>query len=180
MKSKHFYMIYTIRINYIIKDKNKCARICLDSFNEQLTPVNDYFRIINLVDKKFIYEADIEFLNRLEKIKISFDKLLDKEQITLSNKIIDEINFKYYIGKYQDQINYSLEDLLINSGKDEIEGLIYNYSIGKNKINEKEENTIKEIVYNKISNMLPQDIIAILPDDHKLQKIIMRKNNIII
>ena len=156
--------------NYIIKDKNKCARICLDSFNDQLTPVNDYFRIINLVDKKFIYEADIEFLNRLEKIKISFDKLLDKEQITLSNKIIDEINFKYYIEEYQDQINYSLEDLLINSGKDEIEGLIYNYSIGKNKINEREENTIKEIVYNKISNMLPQDIIAILPDDHKIAK----------
>ena len=157
--------------NYIIKERQKYTRICSDNFNGHLTPVNDYFRIINLVETKFIYEADNELLDKLEKIKLSFDKLLDKEQLTLSNKIIDEINFKFYIGKYQDQINYSLENLLINSGKYEIEGLIYNYSIGKNKINEGEESTFKVIVYYKISNMLSQDIISILPDNHKIAKI---------
>ena len=159
-------------MNYIIKDNQKYARVCLDSVNEQLTPINDNFRMITLVDKKFINEADIEYLNRFEKIKISFDKLLNKEQLFLAKQIIDEINFDHYIGEYQEKINYSLKDLLINSGKEEIEGLIYNclIKIKKNKIDERDENNIKEIVYNIISNILPQDIISILPENHKIAK----------
>ena len=43
------YDLYNM--NYVIKDEQKYARICLDNFNEQLTPVNDLFRIIILVDR---------------------------------------------------------------------------------------------------------------------------------
>ena len=159
------YDLYNM--NYIIKDEKKFARICLDNFSEQLTPVNDLFRIIILVDRTFINEVDMAFLNRLEKMKITFDKLLDNDQFKLTRNIMDEINFKYYIGKYENQINYSLRDLLINCGKEEIEGLIYNFSIqNRNNNNKIGDNDIKEKIYNKISIMLPQEMICILPDNN--------------
>ena len=172
------YDLYNM--NYIIKDEQKFARICLDNFSEQLTPVNDAFRIIILVDRKFIDEVDIAFLNRLEKMKITFDQLLDNEQMILTRKIIIETNFKYHIEKYQRQINYSLKDLLINCGKEEIEGLIYNYSIkNRNNNNKIDEEIITERVYDKISNILPQDIICILPDNNVIKKAYYEKKKIL-
>ena len=156
-------------MNYIIKDEQKYARICLDSFSEQLALVNDLFRIIILVDKNFINEVDIAFLNRLEKMKISFNKLLDEDQIIFAQKLIKEINFKYNIEKYS--INYSLKDLLINCGNEEIEGLIYYFFIELKKNNNKiNENEINEKIYNKIIKILPQDIICILPENHIIRK----------
>ena len=165
------YDLYNM--NYIIKDQQKFARICLDNFSVQLTPVNDSFRIIILVDKKFINEVDVAFLNRLEKMKISFEKLLDNEQVNLTRNIIEEINFKYNIEKCQKQINYVLKNLLINCGKEEIQGLIYNNFIeSKMKNNYKiDKNDVKEKINNKISKMLPQDIICILPNNHNIKKI---------
>lgn len=41
-------------MNYIIKDENKYVRICLENFNEQLTKIDEKFRIIILVDKNFV------------------------------------------------------------------------------------------------------------------------------
>ena len=58
-------------MNYKIIDEQKFVRICLDNFSEDLTPVNDSFRIIILVDKKFVNRVDMAFLNRLEKMQIS-------------------------------------------------------------------------------------------------------------
>ena len=154
-------------MNYVIKDEQKYARICLDNFSEQLTPVNDLFRIIILVDRKFINSVEMAFLNRLEKMKITFDQLLDNDQSILTRKIINEIDLRDHIEDYQKQVMYNLRDLLINCGREEIEGLIYNNYIEmkKNNNNSKiNEELIKEIVYNKISNILPQDIISILPE----------------
>ena len=114
-------------------------------------------------------------------MKITFDQLLDNEQIKLTNKIRDEINFKYNIDKYQNQMNYSLRDLLINCGTEEIEGLIYNYSIkNRNNNNKIDEEAITERVYDKISNILPQDIICILPDNNVIKRTYFEKKNIII
>ena len=169
------YDLYNM--NYIIKDEQKFARICLDNFSVQLTPVNDSFRIIIFVEKKFINEVDFAFLNRLEKMKITFDRLLDNKNIILARKIIEEINFKYNIDKYQKKINYALKDLLINCGKEEIQGLIYNISLEfKIKNNNKiDENEVRERIFNKISKMLPQDIIYILPDNNIIKKFIDEK-----
>ena len=103
-------------------------------------------------------------------MRISFDKLLDNKQMMLTKRIMDEINFKYYVEKYQNQLNYQLKDLLINCWYEEIAAFIYQISINtknnKKKIDESNENTISEKVYNKISKMLPQDIISILPEYH--------------
>ena len=170
------YDLYNM--NYSIIDEQKYSRICLDNFNEQLTLVNELFRIIILVDRKYLDEVDMAFLNRLEKMKITFDKLLNEEQIILRKKIIEDFNVKHYIE--QKNINYILKDLLINSGKEEIEGLIYN-----NYIEFKEKNIpintdkIKRNVYSKITKMLPQDIICILPDKNIIKEIYYEEKKIL-
>ena len=63
-------------------------------------------------------------------MKISFEKLLDDKQKAFANKIIEEIDFRKHI--VNNKINYELEDLLINCGREEIQGLIY-YETRKNK-----------------------------------------------
>ena len=60
---------------YTIKEEQKYARICFDSCNEQLIPVNDLFRMIILVDRRLLNEIEKDFLNRFEKMKITLDKL---------------------------------------------------------------------------------------------------------
>jgi hypothetical protein len=100
--------------NYIVKDEKNFARVCLDDLSEQLTLVNDRFRIIILVDRRFIRNVDMSLLQRLEKMIITFDKLLDNEQKLLTEKIFNEINLIKYIETYNKfkhiKINYSLEN----------------------------------------------------------------------
>ena len=112
--------------NYIIKDEQKYFRICLNNCSEQLIPLNDSFRIIILMDRKKDQEVDMDFLNRLEKTKITFDKLLDDEESKLAKRINDELNLKLYIDQFQKASRYNLKNLLINCGKEETEGLIFN------------------------------------------------------
>ena len=131
------------------------------------------------MDRKKNQEADMDFLNRLEKTKITFDKLLDDEESKLAKRINEELNLKYYIGQFQKtSIRYNLKNLLINCGKEETEGLIFNlcFEIKKKKnINNINEEEIKEILYSKIVNILPQDIICILPENHIIRKLYFDK-----
>jgi len=164
------YDLYNM--NYTIKDDQKYARICLDNFNEQLTLVNDSFRIIILIDRRYLNKVEMAFLNRLEKMKITFDKLLNEEQMVLTKRIMDEIGLDERIEIFQKPIKYNLTDLLINCGKEENEGLVYYLYIEmkNNNNNQKiDENQIKERIYTKISNLLPQDIISILPSENVIK-----------
>ena len=163
------YDLYNM--NYIIKDEEKCVRICFDSFSESLTPVKDSFRIIILADRTFINDIDFAFLNRLEKMKITFEKLLDDNQKALAKKIIDDINFENHIENHR--INYRLKDLLINCGKEEIQGLIY-YESKKNN-NKLEEDRIRETIYSKIVKISSQDIISILPEGNNIKDLYLDK-----
>ena len=117
-------------MNYTSKDDQKCSKICLDNFRKIITPINNLFRIILIVDRENMQKMDNTLLNRLEKMKITFDELLNEEQIILAKGIINEINLEYYIEDFQNSsIKYNLKDLLINCGKEEIEGLIYNFDM---------------------------------------------------
>ena len=160
------YDLYNM--NYVIKDEQKYARICLDNFNEQLTPVNNLFRIIILVDRRFLNGVEMAFLNRLEKMKITFDKLLNEEQRNLTKRIMSVIGLDERIEIFQKSIKYILSDLLINCGKEDIEGLVYYNYIDMKKNNNKkiDEEQIKERIYRKICNILPQDVMSILPPDN--------------
>jgi len=99
-----------------------------------LTQVNDNFRIIILVDKRFIRKVDSAFLNRLEKMKITFNALLDEDNKKFAENIIKEINLEND-NIINSKTNYNLKNLLINCGKEEIEGMVYNftYKFKKNK-----------------------------------------------
>jgi hypothetical protein len=145
----HPFLFDLYNMNYIIKDEKKFIRICLENFNEQLTLVNNKFRIIIFVDKSFVNQCELALLNRFEKIILSFDKLLDYKLKRISTNLIKELNLKKIIKKYKD-INYSLNDLLINCGEEDIQGLIYYYSKEAQKKNnedneEQQENNIDEI-----------------------------------
>ena len=122
----HPFLFDLYNMNYIIKDEKKFVRICYDNFNEQLTEVNENFRIIILVDKYFINQCELALLNRLEKMILPFDKLLDNDIKESSKDIIDEIIIQSTINNYNhEDINFSLKNLLINCGNEEIQGLIY-------------------------------------------------------
>ena len=177
-------------MNYIIKNDKKLVRICLENFSEQLTEVSEKFRVIILVDKRFVDKCDLAFLNRLEKMNLSFDKLLDDQLKNIAKNLIEEIKLRNTIKKYK-HINYSLKDLLINCGDEEIQGLIYYFSQELNKnddeLNNEEfkkinidEKQLKEKVINKIYKILPQDIISILQDNNIIKKKITNQKNFVI
>ena len=168
----HPFLFDLYNMNYIIKDEKKFVRVCLENFSEQLTLVDNNFRIIVFVDKKFVNQCELALLNRFEKIILSFDKLLDNNLKRISNNLIAKLKLKEAIRKYRNN-NYSLKDLLINCGEEEIQGLIYYYSKESKKNNNEEnedqqennnidEKALEEIVINKIYKILPQDIISIL------------------
>ena len=178
----HPFLFDLYNRNFQMLNGKRFARICLDNFDDQLTEVNNGFRIILLVDKRFVNKCDLAFLNRLEKMILSFDQLLDERLTKFSNKLIKDLKLKNTISLYDnDNINYSLKNLLINCRDEEIQGLIYYFSIqnkkdGNESDNEdsKEdnivENKIRENVINKIYKILPQDIIAILPSKNILRE----------
>ena len=174
----HPFLYDLYNMNYEIIDEEKYARICLDSFRELKTLVNDKFRIIILVDKRFVNKFDLAFLNRLEKMYLSFDNLLDPQLSEISREIIQVLNLKETVLEYK-KANYSLEDLLINCDVPNIQGLVYYYSkkLMVNEDKNKKENNIeklkkdlKEIIIDKIYKILPQDIISILSKNNDIKK----------
>ena len=179
----HPFLFDLYNMNYIIKDEKKFARICLeDKFSEQLSEVNDRLRIIILVDKKFVDKVNLAFLNRFEKMILSFEKLLENNLKNLANKIRDEMNLKKYYKKYEEFINFSLKDLLINCGEEEIKGLVFYFSKVSQKndqnLDDESKEIIKENVFNKIYKILPQDIISILPDNNIIRKKYFEKKDV--
>ena len=191
----HPFLFDLYNKNYIIKNNKKFVRICLENLEEDLTEVSEKFRVIIFVDKRFVDKCDLAFLNRLEKMNLSFDKLLDKDLETISNEVIDEMNLKEAIRKCKN-INFSLKDLLINCEDEEIQALIYYFQKelkkndyeddeeqNKNKITERnikkaeETEEIKKKVFNKIYKILPQDIICILQKGNKLREYYNRPEN---
>ena len=163
------YLYDLYNMNYKIIDERKYVRICMENFSEQDTPVSDTFRIIILVDKTFIDNIDMAFLNRLEKMQINFSDLLDNEQKTFINNLFKKIKLEETVKRNQSNYDIDFENLLINCHNDDIEGLVYKTFI-ESKKDKKNINDIEDKIITKISNMLPQDIIAILDDEDIIKK----------
>ena len=157
------YLYDLYNMNYKIIDDKKYVRICLDNFSEQLIRVNDTFKIIVLVDKKFVNKTDMAFLNRLEKMQLSFNELLDDKQKELIDNIIKDIRLKDAIKNSKMKFNYDLNNSLINCNEQDIRGLIYYLKIeAENKKTDKIEQYIKERIYDKITILLPEDLVIYL------------------
>ena len=124
------YNLYSM--NYTKKNEQKFSEIYLDSFSKIKIPVNNLFRIILLIDRENMNKIDITLLDRLEKMEVTFDKLLNDELLGKAKKIIEEINLEYHLDNLNKiEVKYNLKDLLINCGKEEIEGFIYDLDITK-------------------------------------------------
>ncbi len=96
LKNNITLFIRWYNVNYKIIDGQKFARMHRE-FHWSIKASESYFRIIILVDKIFIDLFDMTFLNRLEKMQISFNHLLDDEQKNFIRDILDEIKFKHDI-----------------------------------------------------------------------------------
>ena len=108
-----------------------------------------YLRI--LIDKNDLRKQKKEFLNRFIKYNISFDDLLnteDKEKSMIINNILKKL------ASVKD-IYYNLNNILVNTNEDIINGYVYLYK-------DKEKNSYKDIIREQIIPILPQDIIFTL------------------
>ena len=182
----HPFLFDLYNMDYIINNDKKFIRISLENFNDQLTLVNENFRVIVLMDQKSVRKCELAFLNRFEKMILSSDRLLNDDLERISRNLIDEIRLERTINAYNEdneKLNYSLVDLLINSGEEEIQSLIYYFSNETKKNNDDNDNDdeeekqskidekkLKENVIAKIYKILPQDIICILPDTNIIKR----------
>ena len=158
--SIHPYLYDLYDKNYKIIDEQKFCRIYLENIGEQLIPVDDSLKIIILEDKNKINLYDKAFLSRFEKVNINFYDLLDNREKRLNKRISDDI-------RLEKEINYNLNNLLIDCDMENIAGLIYYLSLENKKIDELE---LKEKIYKKISGLLPQDIIINLGKDNPIKR----------
>ena len=156
-------------MNYIKKDNKNYSRICYGNYNEQLALIHEKFRYIIMVDKNYINKVEAPFLNRFEKMIISFDKLLDNSMKKLSYEIANDLNLKTILPS--EIKNYRLKELLIGCKTEDIKGLIYFLYNKKNNCNEEEyKNEIKIDLIKKISKLIPQDIIINLPENNETKE----------
>ena len=162
----HAYLYDLYNMNYTIIDEQKYVRIFLDNSTEELIPVNDTFRIIIFVDKNEISLLDYSFLNRFEKIRLNLSDYMVYGQKLIVREILNDIHLNYFIEKTE--INYDLNKLLINCDEEEISGLVCNSFLGNKQELDKDE--IKDKIYSKITKILPQDIILILPDNNLIKQ----------
>lgn len=175
----HPFLYGLYKQNYLKINDRKYGKISLYNFNE-FSLNNDKIRFILFVDKYFVEYCDLAFLIKFEKVKLSLDTLLDNRTKRIANEFLEEINWKNFI-----EIDNSLKDLLINCGKEEIQGLIFYFSklfeLNENKDDEKNninEKKLKEKVLNKIYKILPQNIISALPENNIIKKEYYKLKNV--
>ena len=73
LNSIYPFLYDLFNMNYIIKDGKTYARICHGNYSDQLALINKLFRIVIMVDKKYIDKMESPFLNRFEKFIIKFN-----------------------------------------------------------------------------------------------------------
>ena len=157
--------------NFTINDDKKCCRICIGNFTDQITYINNKFRIIIMVDKNYIHKQESPFLNRFEKEIVKFDELLNEQEKPLSRKIYNDLNIKEKIETLK--LNYNIKNLLINCDKVSIDRLYFYYSNQNPKPNRDE---IKKKIFEKIARTLPEDIIINLEDGNPIKNFYKTKN----
>ena len=142
--------------NFTVLSNKNYARLAFGASVNTFSFVNDNFRCIVNVDLNELDTEEVPFLNRFEKHIMSFEYLLNKEQITESESIFSMLN---NIAVYKEAvfkgINYDLSKLLINCNLDEIQALMYE-ALTK----EKNDEEIKNYILSKIALTLPQDLIV--------------------
>ena len=129
-----------------------------ENFNEEL-------KVMILVDKNFMKFEEKSFLSRFSKMKLNFLDLLDDENISLTKKILEEINLEHC--KKENNENKEEYKGLIEFTEEQIGGMIYNiYSSSLLKGKLPKEVEIKEEVYSKLAQIFPATFIENFPDEN--------------
>jgi len=153
LKQVYAFLYYLFNKNFIIKDGKQYARICLGNYSEQHTPINRSFRVIVMVDKNYLDKVEPPFLNRFEKMILSFLQLIDEKQKYIATTISSELDMKKFEEKLKYKIKYRLKNLLIGCDTGHLLAMIY-YEIDSNEKNSKKDEIIKENILNKIYKLL--------------------------
>ena len=103
-------------------NNKKFTRISYEN-KQSLLYVNDNFRIIILVEEKYIDYEDKPFLNRFEKHILSIDNLLDERLLKITEECYDSINKLISIEDNDKIIN--LKNHLINVDLEKIKNMIF-------------------------------------------------------
>ena len=170
--------------NFTIVSGKKYSRIAMGSTNNTFSLVHDGFKCIVIVDKNMIEEEEPPFLNRFEKHIISFEILLRKELLQETENIysiIQELG-RSDIKENKLSIKYDLKRQLINCDKEEIQGMIYIKDIEYQNLDKKKflkVQDIQDIILEKLSLTLTQDIILIMKYSGFKEKYINIYNKII-
>ena len=136
---------------YIVKDGKKYCLIPHGDNIPKLAFVNKNSKFIILIDKNHSTEQKSPFLDRFEKYIITFYNLLDEKDREKSQTIK---NILKKLVSVKD-INYNLDNILVNTNDDIIDGYIYLYK-------DRKKNSYKDIIKDKIIPILSQDIISTL------------------
>ena len=160
--------------NFTVVSNKQYARLAIGSTTNTYSLVNKNFRCIINVNINEMDKQEAPFLNRFEKQIISYDYLLSQELIDESDKIKKIINDMVRKKPIHKGLNYNLEKLLINCDEEEIRAIIYD----ANKKGVKKENML-EIILEKISLTLPQDILLYLKFNGFNQKYRKEYNKIV-
>lgn len=120
--------IYTIfydlfNQNYITKDGKKYCRISHGANIQKLALVNENTKFIVLIDKNDLRKQKLPFLSRFEKHIITFEILLNEKDKEKSKNIC---NILKKLVSVKD-INYNLDNILVNTNEDIINGYVYLY-----------------------------------------------------
>ena len=144
--------------NFIKLGNNNYTKIAFGYTKYVFTLVNDKFRCIINFDEKEIGNQEAPFLNRFEKHILSFDYLLNKTEIDVSNDIYEKLTNLIQFNnenKSFTAFNYNLKDIFINLDKEEIKAYLY-------KLKRENIKNLQEKVIEKLSLLIPQDIILFL------------------
>ena len=146
--------------NFNVVGKKNYARIALGYTTNAYSLVNDNFRCIVNVDDDKIKKEEPPFLNRFEKHIISFENLLSKNALDKTKEIYNillELTKNNDTQKQFSGINYNLKDIFINLDQEEINAYIYKIIKNSDKIEDISD--ISDVIIEKLSLLLPHDII---------------------
>ena len=139
---------------------NKYAKISFSN-NQSTSLINNKFKIVVLVDEQMIQYEDKPFLNRFEKHVISFENILNSNNIKLINNITSKIDelINYENNDENKLIKIDLKKQLISCDKEIIENLVFNITNNQDNLS---NNEITSKVFKIIAPTLTQDIISLM------------------
>ena len=153
--------------NYIEVNKKQYIRIHHKLFFEQLFLIKKEFKVIIFVDQNNLGKFKPSFLERFEKMFLTFFDFISDSKKQLINKIASELDISKSLDKPKFEKNYRLIDLLIGCHRENILEKIY-YELMYNEKTINDEKKIKEDLISQICKLFPQDIIVNLDENNKI------------